>query len=198
MKKAVSLYEDLKEAFDYLCLSWFKYHPTSSTVDDANVILASAAFLFDNLFGKEDAGKDITAAAAKDLGAAFRPRALSEMATKIRLGMSEEEILRGGTNLRDYVKWVAEEHPVILDALKDHHGLLVLATAEELSALIITENQEHLVPLEVAELTMLSIAQAYLLFCKETFGMTFLRNPSAPFFLDVESEMERINKEITD
>ena len=198
MQKSLTLYQDLKEAFDYLCTSWFKYHPTASTIDDANVILASSAFLFDNLYAKEDAGREITAAAAKDLGASFRPRALSEMATKIRLGMSAEDISRGGTTLRDYVKWVAEEHPVILDALKDNHGLLVLATAEELTNLINNENKEHLVPLEVAELTMLSVAQAYFLCCKEFFGMSFLRNPSAAFFLDVESEMERINKEITD
>lgn len=198
MKKSLSLYEDLKEAFDYLCLSWFKYHPTPSTVDDARVILAASAFLFDNLFAKENAGREVTAAAAKDLGNSFRPRALSEMATKIRLEMSADDFNHGGTTLRDYVRWVAEEHPVILDALKDNYGLLVMATAEEISALINHENKDHLVPLEVAELTMLNMAQVFFLVYKECFGTAFLKNPSAPFFLDVESEMERINKEITD
>ena len=119
------------------------------------------------------------------------------MATKIRLEMSEEDILRGGTNTRDYIKWVAEEHPVILDALKDKYGLLVVATSEELAALIIGENKD-LIPLEVAELTLLSMAQVYFLVYKENFGKAFLANPSASFFLDVEFEMERINKEITD
>ena len=197
MKKSLSLYEDLKSAFEYLCRSWFKYRPNQSTIDDANVILASSSFLFDNLFVKENAGSDITAAAAKDLGPSFKPRDLSAMATKIRLEMSEEDILRGGTNTRDYIKWVAEEHPVILDALKDKYGLLVVATSEELAALIIGENKD-LIPLEVAELTLLSMAQVYFLVYKENFGKAFLANPSASFFLDVEFEMERINKEIAD
>ena len=200
MLKSLSLYEDLKEAFSYLCSSWLRYEPNPATQDDANVILAASAYLFDNLFAKENAGAAITSAAAKDLGAAFRARALSEAATKIRLGMSEEDIRKGGTQLRDYMKWVAEEHAVIYDSLKDHYGLLVVSTAEEISALILSQNQDNkdMIPLEAAELTLLNFAQAFFLAYKEHFGLAFLRNPSAPFFLDVEEEMERINKEITD
>lgn len=197
MKKALSVYYDLQNAFEYLSRSWLRYRPNQSTIDDANVILGASAFLFDNLFAKEDAGKEITAAVAKELGASFRPRALSEMATKIRLGMSEQDVRNGGTKLRDYMKWVAEEHPVIYDALNDNYGLLVVATAEELSSLLIQENKD-LIPLETAELTLLNIAQAYFLIYKETYGNTFLARSSASFFLDVEFEMERINKEITD
>ena len=200
MNKSLLLYDDLKNAFDYLCVSWLRYHPNESTVDDANVLLAASSFLFDNLFAKENSGAAITQTAAKDLGASFRAKALSEAATKIRLGMSAEDIVKGGTNTRDYIKWVAEEHPVILDALKDQYGLLVVATSEEICSLILSQNQDNkdMVPLEVAELTLLNLAQAFFLVYKECFGMSFLRNPSAPFFQDVEEEMERINKEITD
>lgn len=198
MTKSLKLYHELQEAFDYLCSSWLRYRPTSSTVDDANVILAASSFLFDNLFGKENAGKEITAAAANDLGPSFKPRALSEAATSIRLGMSAEDIVKGGTNTRDYIKWVAEEHPVILDALKDNYGLLVVATAEEIASLILSQNQDNhdMVPVETAELTLLSFAQAFFLFYKEVYGPSFLRNPSASFFVDVENEMDRVNKEI--
>lgn len=200
MSKSVTLYHELQEAFDYLCASWLRYHPNPATVDDANVILCASAFLFDNLFAKENAGRELTAETAKDLGSSFRPRALSEMATKIRLGMSAEEIAHGGTTLRDYIRFVAEEHPVILDSLKDSYGLLVVATAEEIVSLILTQRQDQkdMAPIEIAELTFLNLAQAFFLAYKEFFGMSFLRNPSAQFFLDVEGEMERINKEITD
>lgn len=200
MSKASNLYRELQEAFDYLCRSWLRYSPTASTIDEANVIFAANAFLFDNLFGKESAGREITALAAKDLGANYRPADLNAMATKIRLGMSREDIEKGGTSLRDYIKWVAEEHEVILDSLADDYGLLVVATAEELSALILeqTRDNKDIIPTEATELTLLNLAQAFLLFYKEAFGPAFLRNPSAPFFLDVEAEMERINKEITD
>ena len=195
--KALQLYDELKNAFEYLCHSWLRYEPNQSTMDDANVILSASAFLYDNIFAKEGAGRAVTSETAKDLGNAFRPRALSEAATKIRLGMSQEDILKGGTTLRDYIKWVAEEHAVILDALKDDYGLLVVATAEEIANLIITQHKEA-IPLETAELTLLNLAQAFHLFYKEQYGVAFARNPSAPFFLDVDDEMERINKEITD
>lgn len=200
MKKAVSLYHDLQEAFDYLCTSWLRYRPNPATMDDANILLSASAFLFDNLFAKESAGKELTAAAAKDLGANFKPKSLSETATRIRLAMNAEDLRKGGTNVRDYVNWVGEEHPVIFDALKDTYGLLVVATADEVASLILSQNQDNkdMIPLEVAELTLLNFAQAFFLAYKEHFGMAFLRNPSAPFFLDVEEEMERINKEITD
>ena len=195
--KSLDLYENLKEAFDYLCRSWLRYTPNQATMDDANVLLAASAFLYDNLFAKESAGRAITNAAAADLGSSFRPRALNEAATKIRLGMSEEDVLKGGTQLRDYIRWVAEEHPVILESLKDDYGLLVVALAEEVSSLVITENKE-LIPLEAAELTLLNLAQAFHLFYKEQYGVAFAKNPSAAFFADVDEEMERINKEITD
>ena len=195
--KATEFYEELKNTFQYLCVSWFKYRPNQSTEDDANVILAASAFLFDNLFVKENAGSALTSAAAADLGASFKPRALSEMATKIRLGMSESDISRGGTTLRDYIQWVADEHKVILDVLRDQYGLLVVSTAEELTNLIVHENKD-LIPIEVAELTLLNLTQCFHLAYLELFGSAFHRNPSAPYFIDVQSEMERITKEITD
>lgn len=199
MTKSLKLYNDLKDAFDYLCVSWLRYRPNPSTVDEANVILAAGSFLFDNLFGKENAGKEITTEAAKDMGASFNPRFLSEAATRLRLGMSAEDIEKGGTNTRDYIKWVAEEHPIILEALKDNYGLLVVAVSDEIASLILSQNQDNpdMVPVETAELTLLSFAQAFFLFYKETYGPAFLRNPSAAFFVDVENEMERINKEIS-
>ncbi len=197
MNRALTLYEDLKNNFEYLCRSWLKVKPEPATEKDAIVILAASAFLFDNLFAKENAGRAITAEAAKDLGTAFKPQVLSEMATKIRLGMSADDITGSSTVLRDYIKWVAEEHPVILDALKDNYGLLVVATAEELSSLIIHEFKD-LIHVEAAELTLLSLTQTFLYAYKEAYGPAFFRNPSAEYFKDVASEMERINKEITD
>lgn len=195
--KSLELYDELKNTFHYLCASWLKYHPNPATEDDANVILAASAFLFDNLFAKENAGTALTAEAAKDLGANFKARALSDMATRIRLGMSESDVRKGGTQLRDYINWVAEEHAVILDALKDNYGLLVVATAEEISSLIITENKD-LIPIEAAELTLLNLTRCFHLFYKEMLGSAFDRNPSATYFNDVEGEMERITAEITD
>ncbi len=136
MKRAISLYDDLKSAFDYLTSSWLRYSVNEKTEKDACVILLAGAFLFDNLFAKENAGGEITALAAKELGKDFKANALADMATKLRLAMSEEHFASGGSALRDYIQWVGEEHPVILEAPKDNYGLLPLVIAEEIAALL--------------------------------------------------------------
>ncbi len=194
MKRAISVYDDLKSAFDYLTSSWLRYPVNERTEEDACVILYAAAFLFDNLFAKENAGAEITALAAKDLGKNFKANDLADMATKLRLAMSAEHFASGGSALRDYVLWVGEEHPVILETPKDNYGLLPLVVAEAIAALLLEQN-EHYVATEVAELSFLNFMTAFHLNYKEMEGAVFNTRASAAAFLDVEDEMERITKE---
>lgn len=194
MKRAISFYDDLKSAFDYLTSSWLRYSVNEKTEQDAEVILFAAAFLFDNLFAKENAGAEITALAAKELGKDFKANDLADMATKLRLAMSAEHFATGGSALRDYVLWVGEEHPVILETVKDNYGLLPLATSEAIAALLLEQN-EHFLPTEVAELSFLNFMTTFHLNYKEMDGALFNTRPSAAAFLDVEDEMDRITKE---
>lgn len=194
MKRALSLYDDLKSAFDYLTSSWLRYAVNERTEQEAMVILFAGSFLFDNLFAKEDAGKDITALAAKELGDDFKPNDLAETATKLRLAMNAEHFSSNGSPLRDYLLWVAEEHPVVMEMTKDLYGLLPLVIAEAISSLLMEQN-EHFLPTEVAELSFLNFVTAFHLNYKELEGPRFNTRDSAPAFLDVEDEMERITKE---
>ncbi|MBQ7250030.1 MAG: hypothetical protein IJS37_01630 [Bacilli bacterium] len=194
MKRALSLYDDLKSAFDYLTSSWLRYSVNERTEQEAMVILFAGSFLFDNLFAKEDAGKDITALAAKELGDDFKPNELAETATKLRLAMNAEHFASNGSPLRDYLLWVAEEHPVVMEMTKDLYGLLPLAVAEAISSLLMEQN-EHFLPTEVAELSFLNFVTAFHLNYKELEGPRFNTRDSASAFLDVEDEMERITKE---
>ena len=194
MKRALSLYDDLKSAFDYLTSSWLRYAVNERTEQEAMVILFAGSFLFDNLFAKEDAGKDITALAAKELGDDFKPNELAETATKLRLAMNAEHFSSNGSPLRDYLLWVAEDHPVITEMTKDLYGLLPLVVAEAISSLLMEQN-EHFLPTEVAELSFLNFVTAFHLNYKELEGPRFNTRDSAPAFLDVEDEMERITKE---
>lgn len=194
MKRALSLYDDLKSAFDYLTSSWLRYAVNERTEQEAMVILFAGSFLFDNLFAKEDAGKDITALAAKELGDDFKPNDLAETATKLRLAMNAEHFSSNGSPLRDYLLWVAEEHPVVMEMTKDLYGFLPLVIAEAISSLLMEQN-EHFLPTEVAELSFLNFVTAFHLNYKEFEGPRFNTRDSAPAFLDVEDEMERITKE---
>ena len=194
MKRAISLYDDLKSAFDYLTSSWLRYSVNEKTEQDAEVILFASAFLFDNLFAKENAGAEITALAAKELGKDFKANDLADTATRLRLAMSAEHFASGGSALRDYVLWVGEEHPVILETVKDNYGLLPLVTAEAIAGLLLEQN-EHFLPTEVAELSFLNFMTTFHLNYKEMEGALFNTRPSAAAFLDVEDEMDRITKE---
>ncbi len=195
MKRALSLLDDLQSTFDYLTSSWLRYSVNERTAQEALVILCAGSYLFDNLFAKEGAGREITAVAARELGDDFKPNDLAETATKLRLAMSEEHFSSNGSPLRDYLLWVAEEHPIIMETTKDVYGLLPLAIAEAISTLLMEQN-EHFVATEVAELSFLNFITAFHLNYKELEGAKFNTHDSAPAFLDVEDEMERITKEI--
>lgn len=195
MKRALSLYDDLFSAFDYLTSSWLRYRVNERTEQEAKVILFAGSFLFDNLFAHEGAGHEITALAAKELGADFKANDLAETATRLRLAMNEEHFASNGSPLRDYLLWVAEEHAVIMNATKDLYGLLPLVVAEAVSSLLMEQN-DHFLATEVAELSFLTYMTTFHLNYKELEGPRFNVHDSAPAFLDVEDEMERITKEI--
>ena len=108
MKQAINAYEQLKDAFDYTLRSWLRLDLTRKGRDESREIIGAACFLFDNLYAKEDAGKDLTKAVAEDLGKRFDPKKLMEIATDMRVFMSGDDFSRGKSPLRDYVKFVEQ------------------------------------------------------------------------------------------
>ena len=197
MKRAIGLYDELKDIFDYTCESWLRLSPTETTVNDSRVILAAASFLFDNLFVQEDAGTEITKEAASDLGHSFAPNRLSQKATVMRLAMSGDDFSLGDSPLRNYIKWVGESEPDALASYKDDYGKLALVTIEELVNLIVAEEKDC-TPLRVSELLFLNITEVFFHAYAALLGPRVKKIDSAPYFLSVAEQNERIRAEIGD
>ena len=197
MKHALELYDSLKDSFEYVCSNWLRIDITDHTKKDGFVILTAASFLFDNLFAKENAGSELTRLAQEDLENSFQPSSLSSTATTMRLQMSGEEFQLGTSPFRDYVRWVSEEEPLMLDAYKDLLGRLVFVTVEGIVNLIL--EQETKVPQTlISEYVFLNITHTFYLAYRDLFRSNFSMQKSAAFFLDVEEQFEVIRAQILD
>ena len=197
MKHATELYEELKDRLDYTLSSWLHIQVTHEEEMKSRTILVASAFLFDNLFAKEDAGKQLTQAASEDQGANFVPKALSETATLLRVNMSSSLFADGKSPLRDYLRWVKESEPDVESWQADNYGKLVIVTVEELVNLF-TAKPGHNEPLRVAELLFLNLTEAFAFSYKELLGPRFLSQKSQPYFASVSEAMEGIRAEIRD
>jgi len=197
MKHATELYEELKDRLDYTLSSWLHVQATHEEEIRSRTILVASAFLFDNLFAKQDAGKELTQAAALDQGTHFVAKSLSETATLLRVNMSSSLFAEGQSPLRDYLRWVKESEPEVESWQADNYGKLVIVTVEELVNLF-TAKPGHNEPLRVAELLFLNLTEAFAFSYKELLGPRFLSQKSQPYFASVNEAMEGIRAEIRD
>ncbi|MBE6134838.1 MAG: hypothetical protein E7179_02370 [Erysipelotrichaceae bacterium] len=197
MKQASEFYEELKDTFDYTCRSWLHMQLTQTTEEESRLIIGAAAFLFDNLFAKENAGADITKLVYEDAGNSYSGKKLSAKATSMRLAMSGDDFSLGTSPLREYVKWVGESEPDALTAYNDDYGKLALITIEELVNLLV-EQEKDIPQLRIAELLFLNVIDLYFRFYKQILGEKAKGMKSAPCFLSVEEANQRIRSEISD
>lgn len=197
MKSALTLYEELKDRLDYTLSSWIRLEMNQEEETQSRTILASASFLFDNLFAKEDAGKDLTQEVRLDQGKHFFSSALAEKAALLRVHMSSEVFEDGQSPLRDYLRWVKESEADVKTWNADNYGKLCIVTIEELVNLL-TARPTGCEPLRVAELLFLNITETFAFAYKELLGPRFLSQKSAPYFVSVSEAMENIRGEIRD
>lgn len=199
MKKAITLYDELIDSFQYTAKSWLHVDLAAKTIRDAHVIAAASAFLFDNMFAKENSGQDITVATATNLAKDFSGSELSSVATRMRLAMSGNDFEQGKSPLRDYIKWVSEAEPVVLEGYKDNMGKLVLITIEEMVNLVMAEIDIHEAPMHVAELYFLNISDLYANTFLNLLGKNnFQTYPSSSYLVSVQESMETIRSQILD
>ena len=200
MKKALTAFEDLMDGFRYTADSWLRLDLAEATFADASLVAGASAFLFDNLFAKENAGAELTAAVAQEFPkGSFDPNALSAMATKIRLAMVGNDFYLGSSPLRDYLKWISDAEPTVMEGYLDDYGRLVLLTAEEFTNLIVKEENVHDSPMHVAELVFLTTAERFSCFYRDLLGLAEFRMlKSYAFFESIDEQMERIRREIVD
>ena len=197
MTKALALYEELKDRLDYTLSSWLHLEVNPEEEIKSRTILGAAAFLFDNLFAKENAGEEITKAVYADQGEKFVAKALSEMATLLRVNMSSDLFAEGKSPLRDYLRWVKETEPEVEAWQNDFQGKLVVVTVEELVN-VFTAKPGRNEPLRIAELFFINLTETFAFAYKELLGPRFQASKSIAYFLSVTEAMEGIRSEIRD
>ncbi len=197
MKYAIKVYEELGDAVAYTLSSYLRMELSPDGQVKAAVLNAATAFLFDNLFAKEKAGPEITLAAKADLGNNFVANDLSEKATAMRLAMVGDDFAKGTSPFRNYVAWVAEEEPYVLDAFKDDAGKLALVYLDSLADIILESNKEA-PSVRVAEMAFLNITNAFALLFREYLKESYFNLASIRYFIGVEESFEQIRKEILD
>ncbi|MDY5441021.1 MAG: hypothetical protein SPG64_02200 [Candidatus Enteromonas sp.] len=194
--KSIDIYEDLYDGFLYTARSWLKIDLAEATENEGREICASAAFLFGYIFLKDNPGQPISALLAKELGHAYQPNHLSNLATKMRLAMSGSDFAQGTSPLREYIQWVQKYEPTVQNAFLDDAGKLALVTAEEITNLFLRENDAQKNHLHVSEIVFLTVTDKFYLFFMDTIGKEKFRTyRSFPYFESVHEEMDRIRRE---
>lgn len=197
MSKAVAFYDELKDRLDYALSSWLRIEPSIDEEMATRTILGASAFLFDNLFAKEDAGRKLTAEISFDQGRFFVAKALSEKATLLRINMQSDLFADGKSPLRDYLRWIVETEPEVASWSKDLYGQLAIVTIEELVN-VFTSKPGKSEPLRVAELLFLNMTEVFCYAYRELLGPRFMGLKSSTYFLTVNEAMEGIRSEIRD
>lgn len=197
MKHAINAYELLSDSFAYACRSWLRVDLAPGSEADAKAIAAAASFLLDNLFAKEDAGEEISRLAYEELGDRYDPKALRELATKLRLALAGEEFAAGKSPLRDYLAWIASEEKEVLTAFADNYGKLALVTMDEYATLLCVEHPE-IEKLRIAEIVFLNLTEAFRLIYQSLLGPAFSAVKSAPYFRSVCAQFAAIRADIED
>lgn len=197
MKQAEHAYLELTDAFDYALSSWLNLPLPQKTVHEAHQIIGASCFLLDNIYCKQDAGREISLAIAKDIGADFNPAEAKDEAAQIRVFISGGDFALGQSPLRDYVRFVSKTEPSILNCYADSAGKLVAITCDELTNLVYGQTQE-IHPTRLAEIIFLVITEEFGRLYREILGKGFFLLQSVPYFLGIEKAMERIRKENCD
>lgn len=197
MNHAKNNYEILTDAFDYAVRNWLRLDMTEGAMKEATVIHIACAFLLDNLFAKENAGRELTKLARDELGNDFDPKKLSDMATKIRLLMSGDDFASGKSPLREYLYWIAQDKEEVLEAFKDNAGRLDLVYIDELVTLVCVEHTE-VERIRIAEILFLNMTDAIIHILKNVLKERYKSLDSYVFFNDIEEEFELIRSRIED
>ncbi len=195
-QKTLEIYELLKDAFFYATGNWLRMDLSEGNRKDALNIIAGASFLFGRLFAKENPGEELTKAVYEDQETRFNAKDISEATTKLKLLMTGDDFAKGSSAFRNYLTWVAEAEPLVLEAFKDDQGMLCLVTIDSLVGLLPKDQQNEAT--HIAEIVFLNIAQAFLLSYKGLYGPKLVGLRSSPFFFDLESSFERIRASIED
>ena len=136
MKKALDVYEELKDASEYALSDWLRLPMDDDLAFDLINLNAAAAYLFDRLFAKENAGEDVTKLAQSDLMEKYDPKTLSDVAAELLLRTKQADFEKDNGDFAEYYRFIIQSEDYVKEAPKDLEGLLCLVYLERLVSLI--------------------------------------------------------------
>ena len=197
MKKALDVYEELKDASEYALSDWLRLPMDDDLAFDLINLNAAAAYLFDRLFAKENAGEDVTKLAQSDLMEKYDPKALSDVATDLLLRTKQADFEKDNGDFAEYYRFIIQSEDYVKEAVKDEEGLLCLVYLERLVSLIMKRHKDQN-SLRVGEVVFVNLTDAWMLIYKEFYGERFIGLRSSPYFLGVDEAACRIRAEINE
>lgn len=196
MKHAENAFQLLLDQYEYTLNSYLRLDLSNKTLDEIKIVIAGSSFLFDKLFAKENAGKEITSLVEEEIDN-LNLEALVNEATKLRISMDKKEILVKGSPLKKYIDWLSktEEAPSYLTC--DNYGRLALATLDEIVSITCDEqsSESHL---RITELLFLNIVDAFYQIYMNLDGQIFKKHNSYIGFKQINEALDDIRKHIYD
>lgn len=197
MKKALDVYEQLKDASSYVLSDWLRLPVDPDSSEKIITLNAAASFLFDRLMGKENAGLEISNLAKEELMEGYDPHELSDLAAKLLSRMQTFDFEKDQTFFSEYYRFIIQTESYVKDSLLDNEGKLAIAYIEELIYIIIDHNKEQ-AHLKVGEYVFLNLTDCWRLIYKDLLGPRFGSLKSCLYFEGVGEESERIRKDINE
>lgn len=197
MKHALDVYEELKDASEYALSDWLRLPVNDDLSFELINLNAAAAFIFDRLFAKENAGVEVTKCAEEDLMEHYSAEALSNEAAELLLRMKEADFEKDQSDFAGYYRFITQTEDYVKEASKDSEGMLALIYIEKLISIIMKANKEQN-SLRVGEVVFVNLTAAWALIYKELYGPRFVGLRSSPYFEGVEEAASRIRCEINE
>ena len=195
MKFAETVFDELLDAFDYLVEDYLHDSLTPTSHDEASYLVGAAAFLIDNIHSKENAGKEVTQLVKNNVTGSLDLKKLSDLAVEMKLELSNDDFAKGKSIFRDYLTYLANDDDRALDAFDDEAGRIALLFIDK-AVSIVTDDLHEVDKMHVAELALLCLGGRISLLYRELFARKFLMLRSAPFFLFIEEQSEKIRTEL--
>lgn len=195
MKFAETAFDELLDAFDYCVKDYLHDSLTQTSHDQAVYLIGATAFLLDNVFAKEGAGRELTLLVKNNVMGSLDLNQLSQLAVEMKLDLQSDDYAQGKSIFREYLTYLAGDDDRALDAFNDEAGKIALLFIDRATT-IICEDLSEVEQMHIAELALIALGGRMSLLYREKFATRFRTLRSIAFFLFVEEQSEKIRTEL--
>jgi len=197
MKNAINVFAELQDATAYALKDWLRLPLEEEDEAETINLNAAAAFLFDRLFAKENAGSEITAAAKDELKDRFNPHKLSLLASELLTRTKGIDFEKDPSPFSQYYRFIVKTENYVKKGLEDEQGLLTLVYIEKFVSIVMKAHRDQS-NLRVGEIAFVNLTASWRLIYKDFYQERFTSLQSYPYFEGVEEAAEQIRSAINE